>query len=99
MTQEELKAWADTLTPEQLYAAWRKQQDNYEEEDIINELDNNGDWYAEKYGIDEQPITDEEFADIVDVFSQLWNSEDYRYTEAREAAVIRVLARRKGSKV
>ena len=92
--QAELNDWVKNLTPRQLRAAWESQQKIYEEEDIECELENNADWYAEKYGTDEQPITDEEFADMVMIFDELWNSEDYRYSEAREAAVLRVLQRR-----
>ena len=97
--QAELKAWVKTLTPQQLRAAYEKQLSIYEREDIENELENAHDWYAEKYDIDEHPVTEEELADMTDLFSCLYNSEDYRYSEARESAVLRVLQRRKRKEV
>lgn len=49
-----------TLSRTELRKAYEEQQHIYDVDDIRNALDTNREYYAEKYGIAENPVTDNE---------------------------------------
>lgn len=85
----------ECLTLEELTKAYKKKEHLWDVEDIENELESSEEEYIEKFGIDENPVTQEEKEDMAYRLRKLLDKDaDAAWSYCRKAAVVEVLSER-----
>ena len=94
-----IKDPVEILNPHELSWAYIKQQELYDYEDVVNELDCNFEYYDEKFGIGKIPVTEEEKWKMVHVLRDYLDADaDAIWSVSREMAVAKILRERGGCK-
>lgn len=75
MALEAMKNPVGYLTGAELVQAYEKQQHIYDRSDIENELDMGIDYYIDEFGIDKEPVTEDEIERMANNLRYLLNSD------------------------
>lgn len=84
------------LSYSEITEIFEERQHEYDVLDIENELDMNGDYYAEKFNIDETPISKTEIESMANKLRELLDENaDAEWSESKTVAVMNILSKRK----
>lgn len=96
MALEAMKNPVGYLTSTELVRAYEKQQHIYDRSDIENELDVGSDCYIDEFGVDEEPVTEDEIERMAKALRDLLDRDaDATWSSCCSQAVVEVLSRRK----
>lgn len=86
---------AHTLSKAELHEAYLEQQHIYDVDDIRNGLDTDHEYYAEKYGISEKPVTNNEIEEMARLLRHFLDSEaDSTWSVCVQDAITKILKKR-----
>lgn len=74
------------LTDAEIEMAFRVQQRRYNKMDVLNAIELQGEWLMQQ-GINWHKLTADDWNFLVDYFDDLYNGEDFSYTEAQNEVV------------